>query len=260
MVKSQTQKQILYFDKKGLWEAEVTRPRHFGRLYGFLIDYKMQRMKELVGESLNGKNVLNVCCGSGMEAEYFANFGARVTGVDISLGAVKGARIRSGRFGFKLRALVADAESLPFKPESFDFVFTHDGLHHLLHPEKGIGEMARVTKRSIFFTEPADAFVTKLAVRLGFSASYEESGNLVQRLNVSRLKVLFEQLGVGPSRFLRYGMWYAHYPPKWFRLFENELLFGLLKVFFHLGNGMLGRFGNKLVTVTWKDRTKMKEG
>jgi len=241
-----------------LSEPEITRPHHFGRLYEFLIDYKMQRMKELVGESLRGRNVLNVCCGSGMETEYFANLGARVTGVDISLGAVKGARIRSRRFGFELRALVADAESLPFKPESFDFVFTHDGIHHLLHPERGIAEMARVAKRGIFLTEPADAFITRLAVKLGFSANYEESGNLVRRLNVCRLKTLFGQLGLNSSRFLRYGMWYSHYPPKWFLLFENKLLFYLLRVYFHLGNSTFGRFGNKLVAVAWKDKQRRK--
>jgi len=255
MVKNQKQKQMVYFNKKGLWEPEISRPHDLGRLYEFLIDYKMQKMAGLVEEPLKEKNVLNICCGSGMEAEYFANLGARMTGLDISLGAVKGARIRSERFDFELKTLVADAESLPFKPESFDFVFTHDGLHHLPHPEKGIAEMARVAKIGIFFAEPADAFITKLAVKLGFSANYEESGNLVQRLNVSRLKILFDQLELNSSRFLRYGMWYAHYPPKWFSLFENKPLFGLFKVFFYLGNSMFGRFGNKMVAVAWKDQS-----
>jgi len=219
------------------------------------MDYKMHKMAGLVGQSLRGKNVLNVCCGPGMEAEYFADLGARVSALDISLGALKGGRIRSKRFGFELRSLVADAENLPFRPESFDFVFTHDGLHHLPHPEKGIAEMVRVAKTGIFFTEPADAFITRLAVRLGFSANYEESGNLVRRLSVCRLKTLFGQLGLNSSRFLRYGMWYSHYPPKWFLLFENELLFGSFKAFFYLGNSMFGRFGNKLVAVAWKDQS-----
>lgn len=252
---SQRQKQIRYFDRKGVTELEITRPWGLGKVYRFLIEYKMQKMARLVEESLKGKNVLNICCGSGMEAEYFTNLGARVTALDISVGAIKGARMRSERFDFELKTLVADAESLPFRPQSFDFVFTHDGLHHLPHPEKGIVEMTRVAKRGIFFTEPADAFITKLAVRLGFSANHEESGNLVQRLNTSRLEVLFNQLGLSSSRFLRYGMWYAHYPPKWFCLFENELLFNLFKTFFHLGNSMFGRFGNKLVAVASKDQS-----
>lgn len=245
--------QKAYFNQKGLSDFEVTRPHETGKLYEFLVDYKMRTMAQLVDEFLDEAKILNVCCGSGMEAEYFANLGAWVTGLDISLGAVKGARIRSERFDFELKTLVANAENLPFKPESFDFVFTHDGLHHLPHPEKGIAEMARVAKRGIFFTEPADALITRLAIKLGFSANYEESGNLVQRLNVSRLEVLFDQLGLSSSRFLRYGMWYAHYPPKWFRLFENKFLFKLFKLFFYMGNGMLGRFGNKLVAVAWKD-------
>ena len=252
-------RQKAYFNQKGLSDFEVTRPHETGKLYEFLVDYKMRTMAQLVDESLNGRKLLDICCGSGMEAEDFTNLGARVTALDISLGAIKGARIRSERFDFELKTLVADAESLPFKPESFDFVFTHDGLHHLPHPEKGIAEMARVAKAGVFFTEPADAFITRLAVKLGFSANYEESGNLVQRVNVSQLKVLFEQFGLNSSRFLRYGMWYSHYPPKWFWLFENKLLFNLFKTFFHLGNSMFGRFGNKLVAVGCKDRTGTKE-
>ena len=251
--------QKAYFDQKGMSDFEITRPHGTGRLYEFLVDYKMRTMAQLVDESLDAAKVLNICCGSGMEAQYFANYGARVTGVDISLGAAKGAKIRSRRFGFELRALVADAESLPFKPESFDFVFTHDGIHHLLHPERGIAEMARVAKRVIFFTEPADAFITRLAVKLGFSANYEESGNLVQRLKVSQLKALFDQLGLSSSQFSRYGMWYSHYPPKWFFLFENRVLFHLLRLFFHVGNAMFGRFGNKLVAVAWKDKQRRKK-
>lgn len=247
--------QKAYFDQKGMSDFEITRPHGTGRLYEFLVDYKMRTMAQLVDESLDAAKILNICCGSGMEAEYFANLGARVTGVDISGGAVRGARARSKRFDFELKVIVADAESLPFKPGSFDFVFTHDGLHHLSDPEKGIAEMARVAKTGIFFSEPADALITRLAVRLGFSANYEESGNLVRRLSVCRLKTLFGQLGLNSSRFLRYGMWYSHYPPKWFLLFENELLFGSFKAFFYLGNSMFGRFGNKLVAVAWKDQS-----
>jgi len=123
MVENQKQKQMVYFNKKGLWESEINRPHDFGRLYEFFMDYKMQKMAGLVEESMKDKDVLNACCGSGMEAEYFTNLGAQLVGLDISLGAVRGAKMRSKRFDFMLKTLVADAENLPFKPEIFDFVF-----------------------------------------------------------------------------------------------------------------------------------------
>lgn len=71
--------QKVYFNQKGLSDLEITHPHGTGKLCEFLVDYKMRTMAQLVEEPLKGKNVLNICCGSGMEAEYFAILGAWVT-------------------------------------------------------------------------------------------------------------------------------------------------------------------------------------
>ena len=112
--------------------------------------------------------------------------------------------------------------------------------------------MARVARKGIFFTEPADAFVTRIAVKLGLSEDYEDVGNFVYRLHPKRLKKLFSEIGLNHPRFKRYGMWYPHHPPRWFRLFENRVLFGIFKFFFYAGNALFRRFGNKLAAVAWK--------
>jgi len=249
----QVKYQISFFDQKGLSEFEITRPHGTGRLYEFLIAYKMRAMARLVGASFSGQKLLNVCCGSGMEAEYFAKLGAEVFVLDLSSVALQGAEKRARRFGFSLRTIAGDAESLPFKSENFDFAFVHDGLHHLSEPEKAIKEMARISRKGIFFTEPADAFITRIAVKLKLSADYEDAGNFVFRLHPRKLKGIFDEIGLKHSRFKRYGMWYSHHPPWWFRLFENRVLFGIFKLFFSAGNELFGRFGNKLVAVGWKE-------
>ena len=256
----QVKYQISFFDQKGLSEFEITRPHGTGRLYEFLIAYKMRAMARLVGASFSGQKLLNVCCGSGMEAEYFAKLGAEVFVLDLSSVALQGAEKRARRFGFSLRTIAGDAESLPFKSENFDFAFVHDGLHHLSQPEKAIKEMVRVARKGILFTEPADAFVTRIAVKLGIASDFEEAENFVYRFSTTKLKVLFSRLGLNHMRFKRYGMWYSHYPPRWFRVFESTFMYILFKIFFFLGNVILSQFGNKLAVIAWKndDQNKIK--
>lgn len=45
------------------------------------------------------------------------------------------------------RLVVADAEALPFKDKSIDFVFTQQTFEHLPNPAKGCEELMRVAKR-----------------------------------------------------------------------------------------------------------------
>jgi len=210
-------------------------------------------MAQLVGISFSDQNLLNVCCGSGMEAEYFANLGTNLFGLDLSLVALQQAKERARRFGFIFKTIEGDAENLPFKAGSFDFVFVHDGLHHLAKPEKAIIDMARVARKGIFFSEPADAFITRIAVKLGLAGDYEEAGNYVNCLHPRRLKSLFYELGMKDYRFKRYGMWYSHRPSRWFRLLENRVVFGIFKACFYIVNALFGRFGNKLVAVGWRE-------
>ncbi|MBN2089124.1 class I SAM-dependent methyltransferase [candidate division KSB1 bacterium] len=249
---SQKYKQQSYFDSKGISEFEITRPHGAGRLYEFLIHFKLKSTAALIGNSLQGKKLLNICCGSGMEAEYFANRGAKVVGLDISSIALQGALQRAERFDFTLKTVTGDAENLPFSDQSFDFVFVHDGLHHLNEPDKAIREMARVARQGIFFTEPANAFITRIAVKLGLAGDFEEAGNFVYRFHPRQLRRLFNSIGLAQPKFKRYGMWYPHQPTKWFRWFDNALLFTLFKAFFHTVNFLVGRWGNKIAVCAWR--------
>jgi SAM-dependent methyltransferase len=55
---------------------------------------------------------------------------------------------RGGDYGqYRTRAdLIASAESLPFRDESFDRVHFHGLLHHLRNPELGWREILRVAR------------------------------------------------------------------------------------------------------------------
>src|SRR5438445_876797 len=109
-------RQIAHFNRVGLNDFEITRPHSSGRVYNFLLRTKMDTALALLGgQSISGRRILDVCCGSGMDAEFLCRSGALVTGVDISLGAVCGAQERARRYGLDYDLIVADTENLPFR-------------------------------------------------------------------------------------------------------------------------------------------------
>lgn len=103
---------------------------YFGRLaatYGDGEYYGKRRravLEAIAGEIADARDVLDAGCGNGA---YLAKFAAApgnrvrgVTGADLSIDMLLSAR---RRVGVKCRLLCADVSRLPFKPESFDFIF-----------------------------------------------------------------------------------------------------------------------------------------
>jgi len=239
-------------------EFEINRPHGESRLYSYLMDFKFNRVINLLGQSLHGSKVLVVCCGSGMDAEYLARRGARVIAMDISSGCLARARVRAGRYGVDYMLVKGDAENLPFRDSSFDYAFVHDGLHHLPEPERAIREMARVAQRGILITEPADANVTKLLIRSRVMKPYEEAGNYVIRFDARRLEPLCRDLGFDHISSSRYLVKYGHPPGRWWRRLDAAPLFNLSRVaFWVLGVKLFGRWGNKMAFVAERSQRRV---
>ncbi len=235
-----------YYDEACDPEFEIMRPHGCGRIYAFLIEHKFQTGLAVLGLGLAGQTVLEVCCGSGLMTEALSRRGARVTGIDVSAGALARARERARRYAFRAIFHVADAEALPYRDRSFDVVAVHDGLHHLEDPGRAIREMARVARQGVLILEPARAALTRLAVRLGFAEEVEESGNRVQRLRAREVAASLHQAGFPRVVWRRTLMYYPHEPSGWFRWFDPAPCFGLFRVGFWGVNFILGRWGNKL--------------
>ena len=248
------QAQIDYFNNIGTSEYEITRPHDTGRLYQALLDFKAEQSIRLVRTELYGSMVLCVCCGSGMDLEYLHNRAGRVVGMDISMGAVLGARERARRFGLKYDLVVGDAERLPFRSNGFDFGYVHDGFHHLSSPYKGLSELWRTSRRAIMLTEPIDAFLTRISVLLGISGTNEEAGNKVCRIELSELNNVLAHLKPASVSLSRYLMWYPHKPPGWFKFFNRKRIFGTYWYVFSLLNRIIGKWGNKFSATIWKNK------
>lgn len=82
----------------------------------------------------------------------------RATATDISPGMLETLEGNAKRLGLDVRAVVTDAEHLPFENECFDLVFGHAVLHHIPDLDRGFAEFHRVLRPGgtlVFCGEPS---------------------------------------------------------------------------------------------------------
>jgi ubiquinone/menaquinone biosynthesis C-methylase UbiE/uncharacterized protein YbaR (Trm112 family) len=247
------ERQIAFFDQDSVDDFGITRPRGAPELYGWLLEEKFRRSIIGLEHLLPGSTVLTICGGSGIDAEFLARKGARVILSDIAVGVLLQARERARRFGLELDLLVADAEALPFADASVDIVYVHDGLHHLERPAVALAEMTRVARRGVSISEPARAFATSAAVRLGLAEASEEAGNPVRRLTLDEITSELRAHGFRPVQPHRYAMYYRHWPGRAMRLLSQPVVLPLAKGAFGIVNRLAGRHGNKLAVQAVRD-------
>jgi ubiquinone/menaquinone biosynthesis C-methylase UbiE len=226
-------------------EFEITRPHGTPRFHRWLIHEKFSRSVVGLPEHVRRGVAVCVCGGSGMDAEFLARGGARVIVADVSLGAARRARERGHRLGLHIASIVADAEALPFRTESIDLVYVHDGLHHLERPHLAVAEMLRVSRSSVSVNEPAAAVATRLAVRIRLSELEEEAGNRVERFDPHTIARWLRAGGFAPTVIQRYAMIYRHQPGYPSRFLSLPLAFAVARGGIGLFNRVAGRVGNK---------------
>lgn len=100
-------------------------------------------------KSGNGKHVLEIGVGAGVDFFNWIKAGAKVTGIDLTDSAVKNTKERLACNGVsenKYKLLTADAENLPFPDNSFDIVYSWGVLHHTPDTYRAFAEAFRVLK------------------------------------------------------------------------------------------------------------------
>lgn len=247
------QRQAEHFDLDVDERFEVARPHGTPRLYRWYYEEKFRRATTLLEDRLAGATAAAVCGGSGMDAEFLARAGCAVLSLDVSLGACRRAAERARRFELPILPVVADAEQLPLRDRAVDIACVHDGLHHLERPLVGLSELARVARSAVSVTEPADAAVTKLAVRLRLALEREEAGNAVERLRPTELAAVLASSGFEVVCASRYAMYYRHEPGRVLALLSRRPWFGALRLALTAFNAVLGRYGNRLAVQGLRD-------
>src|SRR5215472_11642925 len=103
------------------------RPLH--EINPLRLDYIDQRVQ------LAGKCVLDIGCGGGLLAEAMAGRGAKVTGIDLSEGALKVAKLHLKESGRQVDYRLVSAEALAAEmPSVFDLVTCMEMLEHVPDP------------------------------------------------------------------------------------------------------------------------------
>ena len=155
-------------------------------------------MRELVPAS-GALEVLDVGCGTGVNAEEIRARGHRVVGMDLSPTAV-------GAFhGGGFRGVVADASvGLPFASDRFDLVFASEIIEHLVDGAAFLGELLRVLKPggTLLLSTPNSAFwVYRVYAVAGRTLSDVQHPGHVRFFAMRSLKALVEEAGFADARF-----------------------------------------------------------
>ncbi len=97
--------------------------------------------------NIEGKNVLELGCGMGMNAVIMAGRGANVTAIDIAQKRVNWVNGLAKRYGLKnIKAICMSAEDLDFPDESFDIIYSNEVLIHLNH-RKVLGRCVNLLRK-----------------------------------------------------------------------------------------------------------------
>jgi 2-polyprenyl-3-methyl-5-hydroxy-6-metoxy-1,4-benzoquinol methylase len=100
----------------------------------------------IMPDDLHGRQVLEIGCGMGLHSLELARRGAKVHAVDLTDAAVEATRARMKEFGMDAEVRRADAESLPYGNQTFDFVWSWGVIHHSARTARIVREIARVLK------------------------------------------------------------------------------------------------------------------
>jgi len=152
-----TQIKEFYDASSGLWEQVWGEHMHHG-YYGATGKEKKDRRQaqiDLIEELLiwadvgQAENILDVGCGIGGSSLYLSQkFNASAMGITLSpVQATRATqRAEEAGLGSRVQFQVADALDMPFKDDTFDFVWSMESGEHMPNKEKFLAECYRVLK------------------------------------------------------------------------------------------------------------------
>lgn len=86
-------------------------------------------------KNVNNLEVLDVACGGGLLTEALHDFGAQVTGVDISEVAIETAKLHASKNNKDISYILGEAENLLLEKKAFDVVSCLEAIEHVPDPE-----------------------------------------------------------------------------------------------------------------------------
>jgi ubiquinone/menaquinone biosynthesis C-methylase UbiE len=137
-------KKLNIWNQTQVWEEDCLKTRRS-------ISQRIRRLK--LFKIKRSDYILDLGCGDGLNISILRKMGRKkIVGIDISDELLREAR----RINPGVKVLLASAEKLPFKNNTFDIVLVDSVFHHLMRYGKTVKEIKRVLKPSgrLCFSEP----------------------------------------------------------------------------------------------------------
>jgi glycosyltransferase involved in cell wall biosynthesis len=150
----------------------------------------LKMMKSTIN-NLEEKRILEVGCGLGGFCVYIASERGNAVGLDISKKAVQEAKVLSKKYNVKslVDFIVADAQFLPFKEESFEAVFCCETLEHIENYKQAFHELVGVIKKNGYLLATVPNIFSMLLLEYLYFILIGQPKYVKEFLNVNREEI-----------------------------------------------------------------------
>lgn len=159
-----------------------------------------------MGESVKGKRILEVGCGTSREAIELSRQGAEISILDFSRPALDILRRHADEGGVNLLSIQADVEELPFTDGTFDLAYSQGLVEHFLPPDKLMREQVRVVKPGGFVLVDVPQLFSLQAVTKGILMRIDRwPFGWERNYTEGQLRKLLGSFGLEPVAVYAYG-------------------------------------------------------
>src|SRR3989338_6160310 len=142
-----------YYTKKGKYISGLEKDVLLKMIAPIEMQDARYKMQDLQLATCN-LQLIDIGCGTGYFTQYLSGFCKNIVGVDTSMDMIKYAmkkiEARSQRSEARIKYIIADAESLPFKERSFDISVSVTAVNFIKNPVRAVSEAVRISRQKIF--------------------------------------------------------------------------------------------------------------
>jgi ubiquinone/menaquinone biosynthesis C-methylase UbiE len=188
----------------------ATEPVGSAGFFHELDEYRFDKLRYLPQvvdfSGYQGKRLLEVGCGAGIDLVRFARGGAIVTGVDLAQVSIDLAQKNFAQNGLEGDLRVMDGEALVFPDNSFDVVYGHGVLQYTADASQMVREMHRVLKpdgEAIFMVYNKYSWLNALSKLMKVDLEHEDAP-VLNKYSIGEFKTMlrpFAQVRIVPERF-----------------------------------------------------------
>ena len=208
----------------------------------FFVEPHLKKFAQI--KNFKNKNVLEVGCGIGTMASYFAKKGTNYTGIDLSDKSIIITKKRFEAFKLKGNIFQANCEELSkyfIKGKKFDLIFSFGVIHHTPNISKAISEMKKLmNKNSILkimiysknsyknflINESLERYERKDNVPIANTYSIEDAKKLFKNFKIIEIKkdhIFPYQIKYYKKHIYKKLSWFEKMPKKIFKILEKNI-------------------------------------